>query len=66
MMKKKDPIKALKILRDWNKECSDKLFQPLKHDWPEFYGLTQSIGDLFVINQKTINEIIKELEKKKK
>ena len=65
-MKRKDPIKALEILRDWNKECADRLFKPLEHDWPQFYKLTQSIGDLFVMNQKTLDIIIAELQKRKK
>ncbi len=65
-MKEKDPIKALKILRDWNKQCSDTLFKPLEHEWPEFYKLTTSIGHLFVENQKIINEIIKEMKKQKR
>ena len=65
-MKEKDPIKALENLRNWNKDCSDKFFQPLKHDWPEFYELTKSIGSLFVTNQDTINEIIKEMKKLKR
>lgn len=65
-MKEKDPIKALENLRSWNKDCSDAFFRPLKHDWPEFYELTKSIGSLFVTNQDVINEIIKEMKKLKK
>lgn len=65
-MKIKDPIKALEILRDWNKDCSYALFKPLKHDWPEFYQLTKSIGSLFVENQKTLDAVIAELQKRKK
>jgi len=65
-MKEKDPIKALEILRDWNKDCSDALFQPLKHDWPELYKYIESIASLFVANQDIINEIIKEMKKQKR
>lgn len=65
-MKRKDPIKALEILRDWNKDCSYALFKPLKHDWPEFYKLATTIGDLFVMNQKSLDTVIAELQKRKK
>lgn len=63
-MKKRDPIKELEILRDYNQSCSE--MGPKNQDWPQFYTLIKSIGELFEKNVKTLDVIIKELEKQKK
>jgi len=62
-MKIQDPIKQLELLRDWNRSCS-KLETPLNKDWPQFYTLIKSVGDLFDNNVKTLDLIIIKLKKR--
>jgi len=66
-MKKKDPIKDLEILRDWNKDIATSLLlKSLKDDWSGFYKLEKSYGKLFEMNQRKLDEIITEMKKLKK
>jgi len=67
MLKKRDPIKKLEILRDWNQDCSKiKPTAENENTWPEFHSLMKSISELFEKNVKTLDMIIMELEKQKK
>jgi len=62
-MKKRDPIKKLEILRDFNQSCSKIKPRGNEDTWPQFHSLIKSIGELFEKNVETLDVIIKELEK---
>ena len=60
---KKNAIKALEGLRDWNKGCSEDFMQYASdHD----LHLAKSVAHIFETNHKILTEIIKELKPKKK
>lgn len=62
-MKIQDSIKQLEQLRDWNQRCS-KMEPSNNKDWPQFYTLIKSIGELFDTNVKTLDIIIIKLKKR--
>ena len=60
---KKNAIKALESLRDWNKSSAqDFLRFHAEHD----LHLAKSVAEIFETNHKILTGIIKELKSKKK
>jgi len=64
--KKKDPIKMLELLKDWNKDCAEDFFKLASKYSDNCNWIAKTVAQVFEANYNSQNEILKEIKKRKK